>query len=93
MKSIQKLSHYIENWLIEYIKKSQMDGFVVGVSGGIDSAVTSTICARTGYPTLCLEMAIYQNKSQVSKARKHIHWLEKKYNNVSYHFLSLNKLI
>ena len=40
MKSIQKLSHYIENWLIEYIKKSQMDGFVVGVSGGIDSAVT-----------------------------------------------------
>ncbi len=92
MKSIQKLSHYIENWLIEYIKKSQMDGFVVGVSGGIDSAVTSTICARTGYPTLCLEMGIYQNKSQVSKARKHIHWLEQKYNNVSYHFLSLNKL-
>ena len=52
-----------------------MDGFVVGVSGGIDSAVTSTICARTGYPTLCLEMPIHQNKS-VSKARKHIQWLE-----------------
>ena len=70
MESIQKLSHYIEDWLTKYIKKSKMKGFVVGVSGGIDSAVTSTICARTGYPTLCLEMGIHQNISQISKARK-----------------------
>ena len=58
MESIQKLSHYIEDWLTKYIKKSKMKGFVVGVSGGIDSAVTSTICARTGYPTLCLNGVI-----------------------------------
>ena len=70
MKSIQKLSEFIENWLIKYIKKYKMDGFVIGVSGGIDSAVTSTICARTGYPTLCLEMGIHQNISQVSRAKK-----------------------
>ncbi len=39
MESIQKLSHYIEDWLTKYIKKSKMKGFVVGVSGGIDSAL------------------------------------------------------
>ena len=92
MKSIQKLSEFIENWLIKYIKKYKMDGFVIGVSGGIDSAVTSTICARTGYPTLCLEMGIHQNISQVSRAKKHIQWLEENYKNVSHHNLSLTKL-
>ena len=92
MGSIQKVSQYIEDWLAKYLRKSKMDGFVVGVSGGIDSAVTSTICARTGYPTLCLEMGIHQNVSQVSKARNHIQWLKKEYKNVSYHYLSLTKL-
>ena len=92
MENIQKVSQFIENWLVEYIGKSSMKGFVVGVSGGIDSAVTSTICARTGYPTLCLEMGIHQNTTQVSNARKHIKWLEKNYKNVSHHYLSLTKL-
>ncbi len=92
MKNVQKVSQFIENWLVDYVKKSRMEGFVVGISGGIDSAVTSTICARTGYPTLCLEMGIRQNTSQVSKARKHIQWLEKNYKNVSHHHLSLTKL-
>tara|TARA_Y100000592_G_scaffold76246_1_gene119313 strand:+ start:74 stop:871 length:798 start_codon:yes stop_codon:yes gene_type:complete len=92
MESIQKLSLYIEDWLTKYIKKSKMKGFVVGVSGGIDSAVTSTICARTGYPTLCLEMGIHQNISQISKARKHIQWLEENFKNVSHQYLSLTKL-
>ncbi len=92
MESIQKVALYIEDWLVKYTKKSKMDGFVVGVSGGVDSAVTSTICARTGYPTLCLEMGIHQNTSQVSKARKHIQWLEKNHKNVSHHYLSLTKL-
>ena len=92
MESIKKVSEYIEDWLIKYIEKSKMDGFVVGVSGGIDSAVTSSICARTGYPTLCLEMGIHQNTSQVSKARNHIQRLEKNYKNVSHQYLSLDKL-
>ena len=92
MESIKKVSHYIEDWLKRYIKKSKMNGFVVGVSGGIDSAVTSSICARTGYPTLCLEMGIYQNASQVSRARKHIQSLEDNYKNVSHQYLSLDKL-
>ena len=92
MKSIEKVILYIENWLEDYIIKSGTKGFVIGVSGGIDSAVTSTICARTGYPTLCLEMGIHQKSSQVSNAIKHIQWLEENYNNVSHHNLSLTKL-
>ena len=92
MENIQKVSQFIENWLADYIVESKTKGFVVGVSGGIDSAVTSTICARTGYPTLCLEMGIHQNPSQVSKARKHLQWLEKNYKNVSHHCLSLTRV-
>ncbi len=92
MKSPEKVVKHIINWLKKYAKQSEMKGFVVGVSGGIDSAVTSTICAMTGLPLLCLEMEIYQQKKQVSDARNHISWLEKKFNNVTHHNLSLTSV-
>ena len=60
-----------------------MQGFVVGVSGGIDSAVTSTLCAKTGIKLLCLEMPIMQELSQDSRASDHINWLKKNFKNVS----------
>ena len=63
---------HITDWLKDYLTQSNMNGFVVGVSGGIDSAVTSTLCAKTGLRTLCVEMPIYQAPDQVSRARKHI---------------------
>ena len=56
-----------------------MNGFVVGISGGIDSAVTSTLCAKTGKKTISLNMPIYQAPEQVSLAGQHIEWLEKNY--------------
>ena len=56
-------------------------GFVIGVSGGIDSAVVSTLCARTGLPTLMLEMPIHQGEDQVTRARKHIDLITAKYKN------------
>lgn len=59
-----------------------MEGFVVGVSGGIDSAVTSTLCAHTNKPVLCLEMPIHQAQDQVSRAQEHIAWLESTFPNV-----------
>ena len=62
MKSEEKVVRHIVNWLKKYKEKSKMKGFVIGVSGGIDSAVTSTLCAMTGMPVLCLEMEIYQKK-------------------------------
>ena len=74
---------HIVNWMADYVAKSSTKGFVVGVSGGIDSALTSSLAAKTGLPTLCLEMPIHQAQSQVTRARKHIEKLEFEYDNVS----------
>lgn len=59
-----------------------MKGFVIGISGGIDSAVTSALAAETGMPLLCVEMPIHQHPDQVSRAAEHIQWLKKKYDRV-----------
>lgn len=80
---IEKVADHIINWLKDYATKANMNGFVIGVSGGIDSAVTSTLCAKTGLPTLCLEMPIHQGKNQISRARKHISELQHNFANVS----------
>ena len=80
----------INDWLIKYLKKSKCNGFVVGVSGGIDSALTSTLCAKTGYPTLCIDMPILQRENEINRAENHIKWLKKNYNNVSHITIDLN---
>ena len=80
---VEKVTDHIVNWLKEYAQKAGMKGFVIGVSGGIDSAVTSTLCAKTGLPTLCLEMPIHQAESQVSRALNHIQWLQDNFENTS----------
>ena len=54
------VANHIINWLNAYVEESKLDGFVVGVSGGVDSALTSTLCANTGKLTLCLEMSIHK---------------------------------
>ena len=69
MKSPEKVVNHIVNWLKKYQETSKIKGFVVGVSGGIDSAVTSTLCAKTDVPVLCLEMAIHQEENQVFVCR------------------------
>lgn len=74
---------HIVNWLKDYTEKSGTKGYVVGVSGGIDSALTSSLVAATGYPVTCVEMPIYQSPDQVSRARKHIEELQKRHSNVS----------
>ncbi len=79
----QKIIPHIVDWLTDYIKTSKMEGFVVGISGGIDSALTSTLCAKTGYPTLCIEMPIHQAENQVNRAKEHISNLKKTYQNIS----------
>lgn len=74
---------HIVNWLKDYTEKSGTKGYVVGVSGGIDSALTSSLVAATGYPVTCVEMPIYQSPDQVTRARKHIDELQKRHSNVS----------
>ncbi len=91
MKYPKKVSEHIISWIENYINKSGASGLVVGVSGGVDSALSSTLCAETGLNVLCLEMPIYQDKGQVSRSRKHIEWLKNKYPNVSSKQVELNK--
>lgn len=73
---------HICGWLHGYCTRAGQHGFVVGVSGGIDSAVTSALCARTGLPTHCVEMPIHQAHSQVQRAQDHITWLKARHANV-----------
>ena len=75
----EKVVQYIVAWLKEYLETAHQKGFVIGISGGIDSAVTSTLCAMTGYPLLNLEMPIHQEKNQADRAKKHIEWLKENF--------------
>lgn len=80
---------HIVNWLQDYCEKSRTEGFVIGISGGIDSALTSTLCAMTGKKVIMLEMPIYQAASQVSRAQEHIDWIKGKYPMASDHRIEL----
>ena len=77
-----KLEEKISNWLNKYLTSNNLESFVIGVSGGIDSAVTSTLCAKTGKPTTVLSMPIHQSPSQLNRANNHIKWLKSRYPNV-----------
>lgn len=79
----KKVIEKIIAWLKNYAENSGVQGFVIGVSGGVDSALTSTLAAKTGLPLLVLEMPIHQDKRQVDRAKDHISWLKDKFSNVS----------
>ena len=80
---MENIASQIINWIKTYAENARVKGLVIGVSGGIDSAVVSTLCARTGLPTLCLEMPIHQAESHVSRAEEHIEFLKAHYPNVN----------
>jgi NAD+ synthase len=79
---ISKVIDYIVEWLKNYCDNANMNGFVVGISGGIDSAVTSTLCAKSGKEVVLLNLPIYQPEQQLSLAALHIAWLEARFQNV-----------
>lgn len=79
----EKIVNHIVQWLKDYAEKARVKGFVLGISGGIDSALVSTLCAKTGLPTLCVEMPIHQAESQVSRAKEHIAFLKQNHHNVN----------
>jgi NAD+ synthase len=78
----EKINQHIVKWLLDYATNAKVNGFVVGISGGIDSALTSTLCAQTGLPTLCVEMPIHQAESHVNRANEHIAQLKNRFPNV-----------
>lgn len=79
----EKVVDHIVDWLKNYATSANMDGFILGISGGIDSAVTSALCARTGLRTLCVEMPIHQAPSHVSRGQNHIKSLKDQFANVT----------
>ena len=91
MKYPEKVSKHIIGWIKDYITESGAKGLVIGVSGGVDSALASTLCAETRFDVLCLELPIYQDRDQVSRSRKHIEWLKNKYPNVSSKVIQLDE--
>ncbi len=78
----EKIIQHIVNWLKDYAKESDVKGFVIGVSGGIDSAVTSVLGAKTNLPVLCIEMPIYQSNAQMERASNHLKYLKENWENV-----------
>lgn len=79
----EKVTNEIVNWLKSYAENAKVNGFVIGISGGVDSAVTSTLCALTGLKLLCVEMPIHQDAKQVTRGKTHIEFLKSKFPNVS----------
>ena len=77
------IQEHIVGWLANYVENTGVNGFVVGISGGIDSALTSTLCALTGCKTVLVEMPIHQAKDQVSRGKKHIEFLLDNFENCS----------
>ena len=80
----------ISEWIGDYANKNGIEALVVGISGGVDSAVTSTLSAMTGIDTIVLNMPIHQDRGQFDLADRHIEWLKSKWGNVSGEVLDLS---
>ena len=91
MRNWNILAEEITNWISDYALENDIQALVVGVSGGVDSAVTSTLSARTGIRTIVLNMPIHQKKYQEDLSEKHISWLKDNFNNVEERIVNLSK--
>ena len=85
---------YISNWIKSYVDQmpTKAESLVIGISGGIDSSVSSTLSAMTGLKTIVLSMPIKQKENQHDLSLKHQKWLVEKFKNVEAHTISLDKL-
>ena len=91
MKTSERID-YIKKWIVDYCESmsKKPDSLIVGISGGIDSSVTSAICALTGKKTIVLSMPIKQIKEQHDLSIKHQNWLKEKFKNVNSHLINLD---
>ena len=91
---VSKKVTFIKDWIFNYAnsmpKKAQ--SLVIGISGGIDSSVTSTLCAMTGIKTIVVSMPIKQIASQHDLSLKHKKWLKDKFKNVEFHKIELDEV-
>ena len=93
MKPNEKVN-FISSWIKDYVAKmpSKAESLVIGISGGIDSSVSSTLSAMTGLKTIVLSMPIKQKSDQHDLSLKHQEWLDKKFKNIEAHPINLDEL-
>ncbi len=91
MNTSEKVN-FISNWIKNYADKGNFSSLVIGISGGIDSAVTSTLSARTKLQTHVVTMPILDHKILNNRGNNHIEWLKKKFSNISHHHVDLSKV-
>jgi len=91
---VEKRAEIIKNWIDDYCKNSSFcpKSLVIGISGGIDSSVVSTLCALTGRKTIILSMPIKQIKAQHDLSLKHGAWLKSKFKNVEFKLIKMDKI-
>tara|TARA_B100000965_G_scaffold45152_1_gene33056 strand:+ start:1009 stop:1749 length:741 start_codon:yes stop_codon:yes gene_type:complete len=91
---VEKRAEIIKKWIDDYCKNTSYSpkSLVVGISGGIDSSVVSTLCALTGRKTIVLSMPIKQIKTQHDLSLKHGEWLKSKFNNVEFKLIEIEKI-
>jgi NAD+ synthase len=92
--NLSEKTKFISNWIKTYVDQmpSKAQSLVIGISGGIDSSVSSTLSAMTGIKTIVLTMPIRQKDNQHDLSLKHQEWLKKKFKNVEAHTINLDKL-
>ena len=91
---VSKKVEFIKDWILNYVNSmpSKAESLVIGISGGIDSSVTSTLCAMTGLKTIALTMPIKQKKDQNDLSLLHKKWLTDNFKNVETHLLELDNV-
>ena len=91
MNTSEKVN-FISDWIKNYADKGNFSSLVIGISGGIDSAVTSTLSARTNLQTHVVTMPILNHQTLNNRGNNHVDWLKKNFKNITYHHIDLSKV-
>ena len=91
MNTSEKIN-FISGWIADYSKKNNFSSLVIGISGGIDSAVTSTLSARTNLQTHVVTMPIIDHQTLNNRGNNHVNWLKKNFKNITHHHIDLSKV-
>ena len=86
------LKNDISLWIKDYVDNNNLETLVVGISGGIDSAVTSTLCAMSGCKTVAITLPIHQNPDETNRGKEHCTWLSDKFENVDILHIDLTSI-
>ena len=91
MNTAEKIN-FISKWILDYSNKNNFSSLVIGISGGIDSAVTSTLSARTNLQTHVVTMPILDHQTLNNRGNNHVDWLKKNFKNITHHHIDLSKV-